>query len=583
MSRLAPNNDELPTVNYPAFPLPGHIARSLTVLFPLILAGCAGQIAPGGGPVDTTPPAIIRTTPDSAATHITDASVEFEFSEYVDRLSVQQSIFVSPFVGTLSYDWSGRTVHITFGDSLKKNTTYVVNVGTDVKDLNAGNKMAQGFSLAFTTGDSIDQGAIEGRVFDDRPDGVMLFAYKLDNIKRDTLDPTHTKPDYIQQSGKDGSFQLSHLAWGSYRVFAIRDEYRNLVYDRQVDDFGVWRSDVVLSREHPTVGDVIFRLTKEDTTRPFLTSATLVGRKTLLLHFSEAIDTTGFENARFSVVDTLSQSRVPLRSWYIDTDHPMDAGILLAESPDSGRGFRVSGVNVRDLAGNVMDSVHGSVEFVSTSEPDTARPIMKSQFADSARNVRGDQPLVLDFSKRTMPVPLNRAIRLLDSTNAPVPFGLSWRGGLSLALQPRHELLQAAWYRLEMTMDSVRDYSGNGYSDSTLVLHFRTFDYRSTGTLEGTVRTDTTVKSPLLLTAHSVDLAPVEKKSIRVGKDGPFVVDRLVEGKWTVTGFVDVDGTGSYHFGLPFPFNPSAPFGVSADTVKVRARWGVKGVRLELH
>ena len=61
-----------------------------------------------------------------------------------------------------------------------------------------------------------------------------------------------------------------------------------------------------------------------------------------------------------------------------------------------------------------------------------------------------------------------------------------------------------------------------------------------------------------------------------------FLFDRLPEGRYRLDAFADVDSSGSYRYGLPHPFSPSAPFGVSRDTVKVRARWGVQGAAIEL-
>ena len=128
----------------------------------------------------------------------------------------------------------------------------------------------------------------------------------------------------------------------------------------------------------------------------------------------------------------------------------------------------------------------------------------------------------------------------------------------------------------------MKDFEGNGYRDSTLTIHFRTFDSRSTGLLEGAVYGDTTKGKPIIVTASSLDITPSTKKSVNVAKPGPFAIDRLPEGHWTLDGFFDIDQTGKYHYGLPFPFNAAAPFGVSLDTVKVRARWGVQGVKIEL-
>ena len=134
--------------------------------------------------MDTIPPAIIRTVPDTNATHVSTSAIELEFSEYVDRRSVEESIFISPYLGKLEFDWGTTDVTVRFPDTLRRNTTYVVSIGTDVIDIRARNRMAQGFTLAFTTGDSLDQGSIRGRVFDEHPDGVMMFAYNLAGINR---------------------------------------------------------------------------------------------------------------------------------------------------------------------------------------------------------------------------------------------------------------------------------------------------------------------------------------------------------------------------------------------------------------
>ncbi len=558
------------------------LAEFLVLILPVLLLNCAGQIEPGGGPIDTVPPEIIRTEPDSDATNIRTPSVELEFSKYVDRLSVQQSVFVSPYVGDLEFNWSGTSVRIAFSDSLRENTTYVVNVGTDVKDLHAGNRMAHGFSLAFATGDSIDRGSIGGRVYDESPEGVMLFAYRIDDLKPDTLDPTHTKPDYIQQTGKDGTFVLSHLAFGAYRLFAVRDQYRNLLYDRQVDDYGVWRSDITLSAVKPTTDGLRFLLTKEDTTKPFFTSARNIGRQTILVHVSESADTASFAQVRFHIIDTLTREGLALASWYIDARHPADAGILTRSPIDSGHAYRVTAVGLRDLAGNAIDSIHGAVVFEATAEPDTLRPAVHVDFADSATTVPGDSAILLTFSKRPIAGPLMHAVRLDDSTGSAVPCSLLWRGGLTVAVTPVRGLLTAAWYRLSLVLDSLNDVDGNGYKDSTFVVKFRTADYRSTGTLEGTVRADSSLHDPIYITASTIDLNPKVQRTIRRERPGPFAMDRLPEGKWTVEGFIDEGRNAKYDYGQPFPFKPSAPFGVSPDTVKVRARWGVQGVILDL-
>jgi len=549
----------------------------------LLLAGCAGQIGPGGGPVDTVPPAIVRTVPDSNAARVTSAGIELEFSKYVNRRTVEESIFISPPVGTLEYEWRGTTVRATFAEPLRRNTTYVVNIGTDVADVRAGNKMAHGFTLAFTTGDSIDRGLIAGRVFDEKPAGVMIFAYALGGINPDTLNPSHTRPDYIMQTGADGTYALSHLGYGRYRVVAVRDEFRNLLYDRQVDAYGVWRSDIALTSEKPELRDVSFRLTREDTARPFLTSARAVNSRRIAVRFSEPVDTLRLDSASFTVTDTVSGKVLTQTLWYLDFDGPTEAGIIAGEPMDTKSAYRVRASGFVDEAGNQLDSVHASASFPGSAPPDTLPPAVAVSVRDSAREVPVDAPILMAFGEPVISAPAARSVRLLDSSRVPVPFDFRWRGAAGAALVPRHEFRPAAWYTLLLALDSLCDYSGNRHRDSTFVARFRTADLRSTGTLEGTV---TSVPAPLRsrvrVDATAVDINPPVKRTVALRRPGPFLFDRLPEGRYKLDAFADVDSSGSYRYGLPHPFSPSAPFGVSGDTVKVRARWGVQGAAIEL-
>ena len=209
----------------------------------LLLAGCANQQPPGGGPLDRTTPLIISTYPDSSSmVNFNGNKIRLEFDRYMNERSVEETIFISPFIGSLEFNWSGKELEIATSEKLRLNTTYVINIGTDAEDLHK-NRMAQAVTLAFSTGKEIDRGAIEGRVFprnnSDAISGIMIFAYQLDKLNPDTLNPVIAKPDFITQTGKNGDFFLHHIPFGSYRIFAIRDEYRNLVYDREIDEYGV--------------------------------------------------------------------------------------------------------------------------------------------------------------------------------------------------------------------------------------------------------------------------------------------------------------------------------------------------------
>jgi hypothetical protein len=548
----------------------------------LFLGGCAGQVPPGGGPLDTVPPAIIRTVPDTNATHVSVRSIGIEFSEYVDRRSVEESIFISPYLGKLEFDWGTTDVTVLFPDTLRRSTTYVVSIGTDVTDVRANNRMANGYTLAFTTGDSLDQGSILGRVFDEQPNGVMLFAYNLAGLDRDTLNPAHVKPDYIMQTGADGKFQFRNIALSTYRVIAVRDEYKNYIYDCEVDAFGVGQGDVTLTAGRPTVTGLQFRLAKEDTTRPFVSSVGAADRFHLNVRFSEPVDTLSLYRATIVLTDTLGRGSLRTGARVPDMGNTALLTIELGDPLDSVATYRMRIAGVVDRAGNVLDSAHGSTDFPGTATPDTVRPkITVRSITDSSRGIPVGTPLAVLFGRPVSLTPALAAVRLLDSTKRAVPVTVAPRTPAEIIVTPREALLPSAWYSLRVVLDSIIDGSGRRFQDSIARIDFQTMDLRTTGTIDGKVL-DVPSAGPAVVTAHSVDMTPPRSRTVAVPKGNDFSMKELLEGKYRIDGYRDEDGNGMYSPGLPYPFKPSERFGVYQDTVKVRARWGIEGVILKI-
>ena len=565
--------------------VPAKLGVSFSVVFQwlaaIALAGCAGQVQPSGGPPDTIPPAIIRTIPDTNAVRVSTSFLELEFSEYVDRRSVEEAVFISPHLGTLEFDWGGTEVRITFQDTLRRNTTYVVTIGTDVVDIRAQNRMARSYTLAFSTGDSLDQGSMEGHVVDERPDGVMVFAYNLDGVDPDTLNPSHTRPDYIVQTGADGKFQLRNTVISTYRVIAVRDEYKNLVYDREVDQYGVSQNDITLTPASPHAAGIWFRLAKEDTTKPFLSSVSASDRYHLLLRFSEAVDTISVTHAAFRLLDTLSLSPLRLGALYQDMGNPALIGAELIDPLDSTRTYRMIVRGLADRAGNVTDSTRVGADFPGSGIPDTVRPVVRvHNVADSSRGIPLDIPFEIDLGKPVSLGPALASVTLLDSARRVVPANVVARTPAQIRLIPRIPLIPSAWHTIRIVLDSLVDSRGNRYRDSTALIRFQTMDLRVTGTIEGRVL-DPGGRGDIVITARSIDLTPPRSDSVRIRKDTSFVIEKLTEGKYAIQGYRDEDENRAYTPGLPHPYKPSERFAVFPDTVKIRARWSIEGVVLK--
>lgn len=556
-------------------------ARLLPVLLCSMLFACAGQVPPSGGPVDTTSPEIIRTEPDTNAVRVNSERIVLEFSEYVDRRSVEESIFISPYVGELEFDWSGTEVTIRFGEKLKANTTYVVNIGTDVTDVRARNRMAHGYTLAFSTGERIDQGFIAGKVFDPKPEGVMLFAYALSGMNPDTLDPTRTKPDYIMQTGKDGSFTFSNIRFDTYRLFAVRDQYRNLLYDKQVDEIGVPTNDVTVNAEQPRVGGVWFRLFSEDTTGPLLTRVAALSRRHLQLRFSEPLDSAAFTRTRILIRDTLTLEPIGVMMQSLDRGDSTAVHVLTASPLDTTKMYRVTVEGAADRSGNIMRPAHAQFDVSGQAPWDTVKPLVTLVgLRDSVTDIPLDAPLEVRFSEPVQAPAASAAASLMDSAGGIIPIAITWQAANAMIVTASRPFASRAWYTFRMVLDSVRDFWGNAYKDSVLSIRFRSLDVKTTGTIEGRVMDDEKgdAQGNIVLTATRVASSPSLQKHLILREPGGFMLELLPEGLYTLQAYRDRDSSGSYTFGSPHPFRRAERFVVYADTLKVRARWGVEGV-----
>jgi len=560
----------------------------LWIILSLFGVFCAHQGGPSGGPVDTTPPQIILTYPASRALHFHDNRFSLELSKYIDRRSLEESIFISPSLGELTFDWGGKDVEVHFSDLLRENTTYIVMIGTDVVDTRNHNRMASAYSLAFSTGDHIDSGEVAGRVFDSKVEGIMIFGYEIDGGNGDTLNPSHTKPDYITQTGKDGTFSLPYLKIGRYRVIAVRDEYKNLLYDRQSDQYGVMISDVSLSAKRPFLSGLQCKMTAEDTIPPFVSSVRALDRIHVLLRFSKQMDTSNAGRQNISIVDTTTGVRldifdisfVPHAASVSEQNVPAGEAQLVTSEQDSTRVYRVTLRNFTDVYGNAMSGSLATGIFAGNGSPDTAMPrVTILTISDGSKSVPRNDSIQIGFSEAVRKLQFTRGCTLCDSGSKPVDGKFVWWNSMAVTYVPSAPLASGMSYKVVIVMDSLQDFAGNKYRDSTKVVRFQCIDENALGSIKGVVTGDSSItRGRIVVIVSSLSSPDVKPQRRILEKPGQFLFDELQEGQYVISAFNDIDSNNVYTYGKPYPFHPSERFTLYPDTLKVRARWPLDGV-----
>ncbi len=548
-------------------------------LFPivfLLLAGCAGQRPPEGGPADSVPPEIISVLPAPNTVNYSDNSIIIEFSEYVDRRSVEGAVFISPAVDEKEFDWSGTELEIIFHQELRKNTTYVLTIGTDVTDVRARNRMAKAFTLAFSTGTKIDNGTITGKVFDEKPDGVMIFSYRLNSILADTLNPAVSKPDYLTQTGKNGEFVLPNLAQGTYRLFALRDEYRNLLYDAETDDIGT-TDDATVTAKDTLISSVKFTIAKEDTTPPRIVSVTASDNRHLSLQFSEPMDSASLSTAAFSITDTLSRPILNVQQFF--ATNPQFSSVTLVTEPQRKESLYVLQVNgVKDKNGFLINPTAKMKQFAGSGVNDTIPPkVLSSSFQENSAKIMPEAEIVFQFTDVLQKPITDTSItiqRMKDS--AFVPSSVLFRSLNTVVIKPKQKLNIGDQYLLSFTWNGFKDPAGNYYKDSITHAGFSVDDPENFGSIDGVFAGFGGAKN-MITAVNLSDKKQTERKTV-TNASGKFTFTELPEGKYSLKAFDDVNGNSVHDAGKPFPWKKGERFLFYRDTIRVRARWPVDGV-----
>lgn len=200
------------------------------MMFP---SGCANTTTPpSGGPKDTIPPVLLKTSPLPGAVNVPThkTQIKFTFDEYV-VVKDPSNIFLSPPLEKKpKYKIQGKTLVVTFESDLDSNTTYTLDITGAVADNNEGN-FFEGFTLAFSTGSQLDSMGMTGLVQDCNSlkpiKGATVLLYK---DHADSAVFLH-RPSAAAKTDEWGFFSLRNIQDTLYRVYAIKDANGNNIYE----------------------------------------------------------------------------------------------------------------------------------------------------------------------------------------------------------------------------------------------------------------------------------------------------------------------------------------------------------------
>ena len=228
---------------------------ALLALISIYITSCANIIPPGGGPRDSLPPTLVVALPKDSATNVRTKNFLLSFNEFVTLQGLQENLIVSPTVkNNPIIDYKLKNITIKFKDSLEENTTYTLDFGKALVDVNESN-VARGFRFIFSTGNSIDNGSYDGHVkiaATGKVDSTLIVV--LHNNVNDTSIYKNTPRYYTRVDGK-GNFSFKNLAPGTYAAYVIPTNFSRK-YDDSTNYFGFLNALVAVSEK--TKPDTIY-------------------------------------------------------------------------------------------------------------------------------------------------------------------------------------------------------------------------------------------------------------------------------------------------------------------------------------
>lgn len=236
----------------------------LLIFVLLTICGCAAMQRPNGGPRDLTPPKIVKATPENMTRNFSAKKIEIEFDEFSKLANPYQEISISPAQEKQpQYDMDKKILRIEFKDSLAKNTTYVINFGKSVSDVNENNVL-KNFTYVFSTGSHIDSLSISGQVINsttqerEKDATVMLFP-----IKQDSLLFGKKKPTIFTTTDSSGNFSLNNLREDTYRIYALKEASPDKIYNKDEELIAFLKKTITVDKDTSGIKLTLFKQVPE--------------------------------------------------------------------------------------------------------------------------------------------------------------------------------------------------------------------------------------------------------------------------------------------------------------------------------
>ena len=234
--------------------------QSILFIVLLFTFSCARISSPPGGPEDKEPPVLISSIPTDGQTNYSESTITLTFDESVTTKAIETNLIITPSItGSFKTKVKRNKIELSFDSTWRENTTYSLNFGNTIADLNEGNQPSNLY-LSFSTGPTIDSLSVSGTItnlYSTEPvENALVSLYTT----QDTIDITSGKALYYTKTDSAGNYKFQNLPNGNFLVYGVVDKNNNLKADTDKELYGFLPDTVNLTSNQADQSFVLQRL-----------------------------------------------------------------------------------------------------------------------------------------------------------------------------------------------------------------------------------------------------------------------------------------------------------------------------------
>lgn len=567
--------------------------------FAIFVVSCANRVMPPGGIPIATPPEVVATRPNQGAVSVKrDSVILITFSEHMNRRVTQNSIVFYPFFERfIEFRWlDNKNLLIKPDTLLRENFVHFVTIGSSARDV-YNNMLVPSFTLIFSTGDTIHQNSIRGRVFRDdftAAAGVKLYLFK--SIPTDTNIFHLRNLQYgFTETDRNGNFSFNHLAKGKYIIVGLDDKNKNFMKEdaelitRSSDTIDMYKT------QDSVTSDVNLFLFREPKTVSLI-SASARFNNSYSVTFNSRFNFTTDELSRlfnFVTIEPFSVQKVTADTMFfrpgtnelqVFTQMPFDTLTRVKIEIDSAEAKEI----LTEKRALKIDSLNFSRTFFYYNTTDTTPPAIASVLPITNSHISIFTRIEATFNK---PVFINdRSLITVVfkedtagtniATEALAP-QMYVEDGFLLRIHPitNYRRHKNGFISLTILPGAISDYIGN-FNKDTIEAMYTLIPENRTGTINFTL--SGTKNSPITDVSLVLFLTPTprqnalrnEKIYVENIDNNRFSVSGIQEGTYIVRGFIDRDKNGELSHGSLINKIFYGDIAVTgSDSLRVRSGW----------